>query len=124
MSERRARARVERERRTIDAMIAMYCRDHHGGGEGRLCEACEGLRAYASRRLDLCVFKLDKPTCVKCPVHCYRPDPREQVRQVMRYAGPRMLKEHPVLAIRHVVDGWRKAPELPRRRKEDEPSPA
>lgn len=121
MTERSARARVERERRTIEAMISMYCRDHHGPGEGGLCDGCEALRAYAGERLDRCVFKLEKPTCVKCPVHCYRAEMREAVRVVMRYAGPRMLREHPVLAIRHVVDGWKKAPEHPRRRKQAVP---
>ena len=27
---------------------------------------------------------------------------QEEIRKVMRYAGPRMLFVHPVLAIRHV----------------------
>ena len=27
----------------------------------------------------------------KCPVHCYQRDRREQAREVMRYAGPRMV---------------------------------
>lgn len=39
-----------------------------------------------------------------CPVHCYKRDMRERMRQVMRYAGPRMLWVHPVAALRHV---WR-----------------
>jgi hypothetical protein len=30
---------------------------------------------------------------------------RERVREVMRYAGPRMLLHHPWLAICHLVDG-------------------
>jgi hypothetical protein len=28
----------------------------------------------------------------------------------MRYAGPRMLKRHPILAIRHLLDEARKPP--------------
>jgi hypothetical protein len=35
---------------------------------------------------------------------------REQVRAVMRYAGPRMVKEHPLLAAAHLTDGRRKTP--------------
>jgi hypothetical protein len=34
---------------------------------------------------------------------------------VMRYAGPRMLRRHPLLAIRHLLDERRPAPEHPRR---------
>ena len=49
-------------------------------------------------------------------MHCYKPDMRQKVRQVMRYAGPRMMLRHPILAVRHMLDGKRKAPPLPKRR--------
>lgn len=105
--------RRDRELATIRAMIRMYCRDHHG--RDGLCEDCAALDAYASRRLERCVFGAAKPTCANCTVHCYRDDMRERVRTVMRYAGPRMLLRHPVLAIAHLIDGRRAAPALPRR---------
>lgn len=38
-----------------------------------------------------------------CKVHCYKPEVREQIRQVMRFSGPRMLLYHPVLAVWHLV---------------------
>ena len=41
---------------------------------------------------------------VMVSVHCYQPQMREQIRQVMRYSGPRMLFHHPVMAIRHLID--------------------
>jgi len=34
------------------------------------------------------------------------------VRIIMRYAGPRMLWRHPVLSVRHWLDGLRKAPSV------------
>jgi hypothetical protein len=37
---------------------------------------------------------------------------REQVRVVMRRAGPRMLLRHPLLGIRHLLDGRRPVPVL------------
>jgi hypothetical protein len=63
----------------------------------------------ARLRLEKCRYGADKPTCANCETHCYRPAMREQVRVVMRYSGPRMLKLHPVLAVAHLVDG-RKTP--------------
>jgi hypothetical protein len=33
---------------------------------------------------------------------------RERIREVMRYSGPRMLLSHPLMAIRHLIDGLRK----------------
>jgi len=39
---------------------------------------------------------------------------REQVREMMRYAGPRMLLKHPGYAILHILDGFRKPIDLRR----------
>lgn len=89
----------------IDAMLRMYCRSHHGAKYAALCDDCSALRDYARRRLERCVFGEAKPTCAKCTVHCYRANMREHIRQVMRWAGPRMLRRHPVLAVRHMIDG-------------------
>lgn len=101
--------RFERERRTMEAMIAIYCRDRHGFRQS-LCDRCTALLDYAEQRLDRCVFPDNKPTCADCPVHCYRPDIRAAVKEIMRYAGPHMIYQHPYLAIRHILDGRNKGP--------------
>lgn len=106
----RTRPRLARELRTVRAMIQIYCQDHHNSVE-ELCSECEALHTYAMARLDHCPYAEKKPACANCPIHCYKLDMREKVRQVMRYAGPRMLKRHPVLAVLHLLDGLRKAPE-------------
>jgi predicted amidophosphoribosyltransferase len=93
-------------------MIAMYCRDHHGA-QADLCGECAALREYAAARLDKCVYGAAKPVCNRCPIHCYRKSMREQMRAVMRYSGPRMILAHPVMALRHVLDARRKAPDKP-----------
>jgi hypothetical protein len=92
-------------------MIRLTCRRQHGRRSG-LCDECETLQAYAMQRLDRCRFGPDKPTCANCPVHCYRPDMRERIREVMRFAGPRMLWRHPLLALLHLRDGRKPAPAL------------
>ena len=101
---------MARERKTVEAMIRLYCEAHHAP-EGLFCPECQELLQYALERLDRCPFQERKTTCAKCPVHCYRPEHREQIRVVMRYAGPRMLFRHPILALLHLWDGIRKAPE-------------
>ncbi len=103
--------RLVREWRTIAAMIGCYCRDHHATGR-TLCPECQGLLDYATIRLERCRFGSEKPVCAKCPAHCYQPARREQVKAVMRYAGPRMLWQHPVLSLRHWLDGFRGAPTI------------
>jgi len=95
-------ARRRREEKTLKAMVALYCQAHHESAE--LCPSCRELLAYAIRRLALCPFGEEKPACIHCPIHCYRPEPREAMRAVMRFTGPRMLWRHPYLAIRHLLD--------------------
>jgi hypothetical protein len=115
---RLATPRIQRELRTVAAMLRITCRDLHGEATARddegLCADCAGLLDYARKRLAGCPFGPEKPTCVNCRIHCYGPQQREAMRAVMRHAGPRMLREHPWLAIAHLVDGWRAAPPKPR----------
>jgi hypothetical protein len=101
--------RMARENTTAEAMIHIYCHAHHDTSD-RLCRDCLGLLHYAAMRLSQCPFQEGKTTCANCPIHCYRPDMREKMRAVMRYAGPRMVYRHPVLTVLHVVDSLRTEP--------------
>ena len=105
-----------REFKIIAAMLRMYCDAHHNPNADALCSDCAALHDYARRRLERCVFGDAKPTCAKCTVHCYKASMRERIRQVMRWAGPRMMWRHPVMAIRHVIDERLPAPVLQRTR--------
>jgi hypothetical protein len=99
--------RIRREKKTIEAMVRIYCKNHHEG-QSELCPECNELLEYAKKRLDKCPFQEKKTTCGKCLIHCYQPQMREKVKKVMRYAGPRMLLHHPVLAMHHAIDGFKK----------------
>lgn len=99
--------RLQREQKTVDLMIDLYCREQHKSTSG-LCVECQKLNDYAHLRLVKCPYQEKKTTCANCPTHCYQKSMREKIREVMRYAGPRMLKSHPGLAIMHVLDGFRK----------------
>lgn len=92
--------RIEYEKRTVEKMISLYCRAHRH--PECLCADCRQLLEYAHARLDKCKFGEGKPTCRKCPIHCYRPDMKEKMVAVMRYSGPRMLLHHPLHALRHL----------------------
>jgi hypothetical protein len=109
---RLASPRLARELQTMQVMLRIACRDRHGASAG-LCADCESLLGYATRRLALCPYGADKPTCANCRIHCYGRRQREQVRDMMRYAGPRMIWRHPYLAVMHVIDGRRPAPPKP-----------
>ena len=97
---------MTREKKTIEAMVTIYCHGKHGGE--KLCTECNELLSYCYKRLDLCPFKEEKPTCLNCNIHCYTPHMRERIRPIMHYSGPHLLLRHPVLAIQHLADGRRK----------------
>jgi hypothetical protein len=103
VNESKALNNIEQERKTVGVMIQIYCQGQHDGKP--LCPICLELSDYVNERLDRCPFGDEKPTCKNCKVHCYEPVMRERIREVMRYAGPRMIFRYPILAIRHLLRG-------------------
>lgn len=93
---------IRRDAATVAAMVRIYCAGRHQARRGTLCTSCAHLLDYATARLARCPFGSDKTTCRDCPIHCYRTSEREEMRAVMRYAGPRMLLRHPFAAVRHL----------------------
>ena len=45
----------------------------------------------------------EKTFCSQCRIHCYEKTMQKQIKQVMRYSGPRMIFYHPLLALRHAL---------------------
>src|SRR5512141_1454371 len=86
--DRPTQPRLLRELATIEAMTQIYCVDHHQSAKP--CEDCQALIDYAAKRLAVCTFGDEKPVCAKCQIHCYGKTTREKVRDVMRYAAPRL----------------------------------
>jgi len=101
--------RLARERLTMARMVAIHCTARHRHAGADLCEQCRDFLEYAEGRLQKCPYGDAKPTCANCPIHCYKPARRAQAKEIMRFAGPRMLLRHPLLAIAHKLDGFRKA---------------
>ncbi|MFO8151844.1 nitrous oxide-stimulated promoter family protein, partial [Thioalkalivibrio sp.] len=62
--------RLKREFKTMQRMVEIHCRDHHGTAQP--CPDCREFLDYAEQRLAKCPYGEEKPTCAKCPVHCYR----------------------------------------------------
>lgn len=91
---------IHKEKVIVIQMISIYCkRKHH---QNVLCEECNDLNNYALKRLSFCQFGEEKTACAKCPVHCYKPDYRQRIKQVMRVAGPWMLLYHPIESLKHI----------------------
>lgn len=116
--------RIEEEHHTVEIMIRLYCKHKHyehtlseqehstkhgtrTTGSDALCTECSDTLAYAEKRLRACPFQDRKPTCRRCTVHCYKPEMRQRIREIMRWAGPRMMLHHPVETMRHLLREWK-----------------
>ena len=104
--------RRARKKRTISQMIALYCagnheadaRTEHGHCGEAICADCASLDAYAVLRTERCrKMHIRNVSCDACENHCYKPGMRDDVRAVMRYSGPRMIRKHPIAAVRHLL---------------------
>ena len=92
--------RIEWEKQTVRKMIALYCRHHLK--QDTQPKDYELLAEYACQRLEHCRFREDKKSCDRCSVHCYSPQKRQQIKEVMRWVGPRMMFYCPKDAMLHM----------------------
>lgn len=92
--------KLQHEREVVRDMITLYCRKNHHSKQ--LCDECRELADYADERTRKCPYMAEKKFCSLCKTHCYNPQMREKIRQVMRYAGPRMIFHHPIAAFHHL----------------------
>ncbi|MHC4640493.1 MAG: nitrous oxide-stimulated promoter family protein [Planctomycetota bacterium] len=103
----RKHSSLDREKKTLTAMVRIYCNGRHAMSRSRLCQSCDELMQYSLMQIDKCPFGAEKGICSQCHVHCYKPAMRKRIREVMRYAGPRMITRHPILAANHLLKKWK-----------------
>lgn len=95
------KSRIELEKKILCRMIFIYCK---GNKHGEVpCSQCKELLDYANQRLSLCKFGENKTFCSRCTVHCFKPEMREVVRNVMKYSGPRILFYNPIMTMKHFL---------------------
>lgn len=94
-------SRIEKEKQIVEFMVRLYCSKKEKNKE--LCPQCKELIEYSKQRLDNCPFGKNKPSCKKCPKHCYKKEFREKIRKVMRYSGPRIILHNPKEFLRHLL---------------------
>ncbi|MEG0477067.1 MAG: nitrous oxide-stimulated promoter family protein [Raoultibacter sp.] len=107
----KAARRRQREKKTVSQMVALHCAGKHEAATRTavaycgqpLCPDCARLDAYVVQRTEKCRKMEVKTSCAACENHCYNPTAQEEIRAIMRYAGPRMLTVHPAAALRHLL---------------------
>lgn len=92
--------KIQMERDTVEKMISIYCKGKHKSNS-EVCSECRKLINYSKDRLENCRLGADKPACGRCKIHCYIPEMRAEIIDVMRYSGPKMLVLHPIMTFYH-----------------------
>lgn len=89
--------------RLLGKFVEVYCSGKHPGdekgamilpedlGERQLCAECSAFLEYAIAKRLKCPLEDEKPSCKKCRIHCYDKVRREKVREIMAYAGRRLI---------------------------------
>ena len=93
----------DKEIYVVGKMIEIYCNKSHKNPKGKLCDECSELLEYSKLRSQKCPFIENKTFCSNCRVHCYKPDMRNKIKEVMKFSGPRMLFVHPIMTINHGI---------------------
>lgn len=87
----------------LGKFVEAYCDSKHRGsgqvrivlpeglGERVLCPECASFLEYAIAKRLKCPLEAEKPTCKHCRIHCYDAPRREKVREIMSYAGRRLM---------------------------------
>lgn len=111
--------RLRKDLKLLATFVRVYCRDQHAKAEktpvamkthdveaicGRpvpLCRDCQTLLTHAFVKRTHCPLR-PKPACKKCPEHCYAARYRDQMRQVMKYSGRKLVMSGRVHYLLHL----------------------
>ena len=120
------RAALHRDLKILATFIRLYCLHRHPdevrhlvhlpargpeearqlravlGGPLVLCPACARLVAHAFYKRSHCPLD-PKPACKHCPAHCYHPDYRAQIREVMKFSGRYVVMHGRVDLLFHLL---------------------
>ena len=87
----------------LGKFVEVYCEAKHCGavrsyveipadlGTRELCPECTSFLQYAITKRMKCPLEAEKPTCKHCRIHCYDQQRREKVREIMSFAGRRLV---------------------------------
>lgn len=89
--------------RLIGRFVEVYCHGKHKDVQRTnrnamdeddiytLCPDCSAFFEYAVMKRMKCPLEAEKPTCKHCRIHCYDKIRREKVKEIMSYAGRKLM---------------------------------
>ena len=85
--------RIKKDEKVLRAFIKTYCNKHHKPlNDNELCSECKVLLEYSLKRNENCPLD-HKPKCKKCAIHCYKPEYRQRIKEIMKFSGIHYIKK-------------------------------
>lgn len=108
-----------RDLKVLLQFTAVYCREQHVSDRAAVstaetelqnlplrrypvCSACRNFLLYALERRLRCPLA-EKPLCKHCRVHCYKPEYRQKVREIMRFSGQYLIRRGRLDLLWHFI---------------------
>lgn len=96
--------KAREDRMTMEAIGRIYCRGNHKNrqcDQSGMCPECRLAIEETLERTATCP-KGHVGNCEDCDIHCQRGEAQENIKRIMRYAAPRMMFRHPLMAARYL----------------------
>jgi len=111
---------LQRDLKTLALFVGLYCKHHHQNSDRKpmslkthdiesiaghqidLCDDCSKLLTHAFVKRSVCPMD-PKPACKHCPKHCYAPQYRAQIREVMKSSGMRLMLTGRIHYLLHLL---------------------
>lgn len=100
----------EKDRATLNAIARIYCDAHHGEApkdSDGLCSSCCAAVESTMDRVSVCPFG-HAGNCEDCSVKCQRGGDQKRIKEIMKYAAPRMFLRHPLMSLEYLRKKFRK----------------
>ena len=99
---------LEKDRKTLEAIGRIYCRGNHDASKDAegLCAECRETVDVTLGRTAVCPYG-HAGNCQDCDIHCQRGDAQRRIREMMRYAAPRMAFRHPIMTAEYLRKKFR-----------------
>lgn len=96
--------KLDKDRRTLEAIGSIYCRSNHGEAKrdaAGMCPECREAFEQTLDRASSCPYG-HEGNCQDCKTHCQRGEAQIRIKTIMRYAAPRMAFRHPIMTLEYM----------------------
>ena len=94
-----------KEKENIHKTFGVYCRANHNTEGDKLCPKCTALLTTVFTKIGRCPYGIGKPICDKCETPCFGENATKEFRNIMSSSQRKMLLSHPMMTIKHKLQG-------------------